>query len=343
MSIREVPSLHLSGVSVLVFSAFLAAVLMTREAEAGVWLSGDDPVVQAQKHKQTPADYMSLFEPNSPWSNAAGTVTAFKISHQFALRASDEQLKTLITDLKRRRIALAIELGILVGSQRCGMAVEGYAMPAAVETAAIHIQKAGGQLDYIAFDEPIWHGSEGKGRAGGGKGGIFCEDSIPALVDQVVPKLVILNKYFPNAVAGDIDPVHGLHPEVIKDVQEFFNLVNQKSPLRLSFYHADIAWAARGWKPYLEELSQALHKQGIRVGVICGGGGSETGGRPASTNDEWVHTAIQRCQDLARDPKIKPDDFIVQSWEPLPTQMLPESNPGSLTYEVDAVAKLSSH
>jgi hypothetical protein len=221
------------------------------------------------------------------------------------------------------------------------MGVEGYGMPAAVETAAIHIQKADGQLDYVAFDEPVWHGHEGKGKTGAGN--TFCSDSVADLVEQIVPKLVILHKYFPNVVVGDIDPVHGLHPEVVKDVEEFADLLNQKSPVRLSFYHADIAWQAKGWRPYLEELSEGLHKRGIRVGIICDGGSAETGGPGARTNEEWVHTAIQRCQDLGADPKIKPDDFIVQSWEPLPTLMLPETNPGSLTYEVAAVSKLSSH
>jgi hypothetical protein len=33
------------------------------------------------------------------------------------------------------------------------------------------------------------------------------------------------------------------------------------------------------------------------------------------------------------------EDFIVQSWEPLPTMMLPESDSGSLTYEVNGISK----
>ncbi len=320
-------------------AALLTAVLASWPADAGVWLAGDDPVVQTQKHKQTPADYMDLFKPQSPWSHAAQRVAAFKISHQFALRASDQQLATVIGDLRRRHIALAIELGVLEGSSRCGMGVEGYGMPAAVETAAIRIKKAGGQLDYVAFDEPIWHGHEGKGRTGAG--GTFCSDSIGELADQIVPKIAILHRYFPNAVFGDIDPVSGLHPEVVGDLTAFFDRLNQVSPVKLSFFQADIAWQAPGWRPYLEALSAGLRQRGISVGVICDGGGSAVKGQQARTNEAWVHTAIQRCQDLARDPQIRPDNFIVQSWEPLPTQMLPESDPGALTYEINAVAELS--
>jgi hypothetical protein len=207
----------------IAFTALALTLCGFAPAQAGpqLWLSGDDPVVQAQKHKQTPADYMDLFRPDSAWSHASQRVAAFKISHQFALRASDQQLATLIGDLRRRHIALAIELGVLEGSSRCGVGVEGYEMPAAVETAAIRIKKAGGQLDYVAFDEPVWHGHEGKGLTGAGR--TFCSDSIADLVDQIVPKIVILHSYFPNAAFGDIDPVSGVHPEVVGDLTAFFD------------------------------------------------------------------------------------------------------------------------
>jgi hypothetical protein len=124
-------------------------------------------------------------------------------------------------------------------------------------------------------------------------------------------------------VFGDIDPIHGLHPEVLQDVTDFFDLLNQKSPVKLSFFHADIAWQTSGWQPYLQRLSAALHQRGIQVGIICDGG-SEVNGREARTNQEWVRTAIQRCQALSADSGIRPDQFVVQSWEPLPTQIFPK-------------------
>jgi hypothetical protein len=44
--------------------------------------------------------------------------------------------------------------------------------------------------------------------------------------------------------------------------------------------------------------------------------------------EAWVSQALQRCHAVAADPKAKPDDFVVQSWQPLPTKMLPETDPG---------------
>ena len=101
------------------------------------------------------------------------------------------------------------------------------------------------------------------------------------------------------------------------------------------FVHADMAWAIPGWQPLLETLAARLHANGMRVGVICDGDANVSG------DEAWVRQALQRCRAVAANPKVKPDDLVVQSWEPLPTKMLPETDPGSLTYEVNAVSKLT--
>jgi hypothetical protein len=52
------------------------------------WLAGEDPVVQQQKHKQVPADYMDLFKPDAPWPTSASQLKVFKISTQMALHGT---------------------------------------------------------------------------------------------------------------------------------------------------------------------------------------------------------------------------------------------------------------
>ena len=102
-----------------------------------------------------------------------------------------------------------------------------------------------------------------------------------------------------------------------------------------AFVHTNMAWAIPAWQPLLENLATRLHASGMRVGVICDGDANVGG------NEAWVSQALQRCRAVDADPKIKPEDFIVQSWEPLPTKMLPETDRGALTYEVDTVSKFS--
>lgn len=306
---------------------------LAQPAAAGdVWLSAIDPVVQKeQKHNDTPKDYMDLFRPDAPWARAASGLRAFKISTQFGLRSTDDQLRTLIDGLKRRHIALAVELAMLVGTERCGITVEGYASPNGVETLARRINKFGGEIDYVAMDEPVWMGHVAKGVTHPEiRGAVRCEDSVADLVDQIVPKVAILREIFPNVQIGDIDPVHGRYPSEIDDLTTFADLFRNKTNIPLSFVHADISWDSN-WQPLLRELAERMHSRGISVGVICNGDAKEL------RNEAWIAQALQRCQTIAADPNIRPDQLIVQSWYPAPTKMLPETEPGALTFEARQV------
>jgi hypothetical protein len=84
----------------------------------------------------------------------------------------------------------------------------------------------------------------------------------------------------------------------------------------------------------MEDMARQAQARGIRFGVICDGDAN------ASDDAAWVRQAVGRCWDVISDRATFLDDLIVQSWEPLPTKMLPETDPGSLTFEANAVSKL---
>jgi hypothetical protein len=327
VSIREVPSVHLRRAGYVAMLAILFYGLARPAAAADIWLSAIDPVVQReQKHNDAPKDYMDLFRPDAPWTTAASGLKAFKISTQFGLRSTDDELSTLVNDLQRRHIGLAIELGILVGTDRCGTTVEGYAAPHAVEVLARRIKKFGGRIDYVAMDEPVWMGHVAKGVTHPEiRGAVRCQDSVADLVEQIAPKVAILREIFPNIQVGDIDPINASTPSEIDDLAQFADLFLKKTTVPLAFVHADISWDTH-WQPLLEALAEHMHKRGIRLGVICNGDPTDV------QNEEWVSKALQRCRTIAADPKIKADDFIVQSWHPVQTKMLPETDPGALTF-----------
>lgn len=304
-------------------------------AATEVWLAGEDPVVQQQKHKQVPADYMDLFKPDAPWSASASRLKVFKISTQIALHGTDQQLHAIIDDLRRRHIALAVEMGLIVGSDSCGKGVEGYGNPNSVEATARHIKSLGGTIDYVAMDEPVWFGHI----FGIGSGGrVGCRYPLPVLADQIVAKIALLRQYFPNIEVGDIEPVNANKwggPQSVADIVTFENLLRQRTGGMPTFVHTDMAWATPGWQPLLENLATRLHANGMRVGVICDGDANVGG------DEAWVRQALQRCQTTVADPRVRPDDLIVQTWEPLPTKMLPETNPAALTYEAVQVLKMA--
>ena len=315
----------------------LLVVTLTRTAAAAnglppqMWLAGEDPVVQKDKHKDQPADYMDMFKSGAPWGTAASGMTAFKVSTQFVLRGTDEELRAVINDLKERHIAFAIEAGLIDGgANECGKAVEGYSNHGSTEVGAKRIKNLGGQIDYIAMDEPVWFGHIAGQLSGGRRG---CQYSLEDLTKQIAGRIAILHRYFPNAQVGDIEPINAKVGGVqsINDIVAFESMLHQKTGVAPAFVHADMGWQIPGWQPLLRNLFAKLRAQGIPVGVICDGD-ANAGGDVAG-----VRQALQRCRDVASNPQTRPDVFIVQSWEPLPTKMLPENDPGSLTYEARQV------
>jgi hypothetical protein len=314
------------------------AALATPALAADVWLSGQDPEAQKNKHLDQPADYMDLFKPDAPWSQAASRLAVFKVGTRFVLHADDAELRTVLDDLKRRHIAFAVELGVLEsgGPGTCGYGVEGYANPTGVESVAKRIKALGGRIDYVAMDEPVWFGHiVDKVAKGGGTG---CRYGLPELAEMAARKIAVLKRYFPDIRIGDIEPITARAvggPQSIDDIVAFEDLLRRKTGVAPAFVHADVAWTFQGWQPLLETLAVRLRASGVRVGIICDGD-ANAGGDAA-----WVRQALQRCQTVAADPKIRPDDLVVQSWEPLPTRMLPETDPGSLTYAARQAEALS--
>jgi hypothetical protein len=310
----------------------LSASVMAQTPSTAIWLGGEDPVVQKDKHKNQPADYMDMFKPNAPWSVAASGLTAFKISTQLVLRGTDEQLRTVIDGLKSHHIALAIELGVLTATDRCGKNTEGYGSPAAVEAVAKRIKSLGGQLDYVAMDEPVTWGHEKTGS--NVQGFNYCHDEVADLADQAAPKIAILQRYFPNVQIGEIDAINSRLPHLASDIIEFIDTLHNKTGLKPAFVHADVAWDSN-WQPMLEDLTRRLCARGVRVGVVFDGDLS------AASDDAWVAQALERYRSITSNLNTKPDDVVFQTWSPRPTHMLPETDPGSLTYEVAAISRLS--
>jgi hypothetical protein len=318
----------------LVFVLMLGCRGIVRAGSPAFWLGGEDPVVQHDKHKEHPADYMDLFKADSPWPVAASGLTAFKISTQFVLRGDEGQLRIVMRELRQRHISLAIEMGVLEGRGpgNCGYHVEGYASPRTVEAVARKIKKLGGQIDLIAMDEPVWYGHIFRTGSGDRVG---CQSSVEEVAEIAASKVRLLRQYFPDIQVGDIEPVNARlgGQRSIDDIIEFVGLLNEKVPGSPVFLHADISWGT-DWQPLLEDLATRLHAKGIHVGVIFDGDADAEG------DEAWVRQALERCKNVAGDPKIDPDDFIIQSWEVLPTKMLPETDPGTLTFETKQIEAL---
>ena len=302
--------------------SFALLLLAGRPAVATeFWFSGEDPVTQKDKHRPGPADYMDLFAPGAPWQRAESRVSVFKFSAQLVLRGTDEMLRTIFAGLRQHHISPAVEMGAVLRGPECGGG-EGYAPPNLVDRVAGRLQRLGLTLDYWDMDEPVWFAHVKSW------GPNTCTYPIGEVAKRVARNVAVMRRYFPAIRVGEADVLAADRiptPELVADYVAFAQAFRQQTGQPLAFFHADVAVRGGGME-VLPPLFRQLHALGIPTGVIIGGTPQD------QSDEEWVAHALQGLRMLEANPATRPDQVVVQSWQPLPDHMLPETQPGSSTF-----------
>jgi len=319
----------------IVIGVLLAWTPIARSAAGSpeVWLSGVPPFVREKAFQESDSDYMNLFKPDAPWSKSAQVVKVFMINGGLVMHQSDDELKAVFSDLKRRHITLAIEMGLLSGKnsaglQACGVGVEGFAAPDNAKVVADRIQKAGGVLAYVAMDEPLWYAHHFSGKNA-------CGWAMEDIARDIVPRVAALRETFPAVQIGDIEPIGTAQPpDWVEEISQWTQVYRKVVGEPLSFFHADVAWNGP-WQQQLPAVKNRMNAAGLKFGIIYDGGGAKE-----ESDDVWTREAEQRFRMVESNPSMIPDHAIIQTWARWPKKMLPESQPGTLT---NLVLKYSSH
>jgi hypothetical protein len=323
---------HLAGSSKNFILIILGLFLSGMPAAAGlntttVWFAPrNQPPIPAP-------DFMNLFQPSAPWLQAASHVQIFKLYPQFVNSASDADLQTVIAGLRQRHIALAIEYGLLnrndpvlcggKGTQ-CGL-VEGFDGEI-LANALARINNLGGNLQYVAMDEPMWFGTYSTEPGA-------PQASISAIAQDIAIQVATVHKYFPNALVGDIEPVAGAGGPTnwIQQITQWANAYKAAVGQPLAFFHTDVAWQGTGWSGQLTALQAFLNAEGIPFGIVYHGDYSDGAVK-------WTTAAEQYFAGIETNPQADPDHAILQTWNPQPLYALPETQPGTMTNLVDRYA-----
>jgi hypothetical protein len=283
--------------------------------------------VRQKMFQESESDYFELFKPDAAWSKSAQHVRVFMINAGLLLRQSDDEVKAVFADLKRRHIALAIEMGLLSGKgpdgkvQECGVGVEGFGAPDTAKVVANSIEKNGGVVDYIAMDEPLWYGHHFKGKNG-------CQWPMERVAQDMVPRIADMRAKFPNVQIGDVEPIGTAQPpDWVQQITEWTHVYQKVTGTRLAFFHADVAWTAPIWQQQFAAVKSRMQADGIKFGVIYDGGGT---GKQES-DELWTQEAEQRFRMVESNPSLIPDHAVFQSWARWPHNMLPETQPGTMT------------
>jgi len=269
------------------------------------------------------SDYFSLFSPTAAWSNAATHVTVFKIYTHMLDLYDDATLRAMLADLKRRHIALAFEWGPLENDGSCAH-TEGFD---AIDSGLHYAQKVrdlGGTLQYVAFDEPFQHASylfTGTGA---------CLWSAQRIAQNAAQSVAKMRTVFPDIIVGDIEvlPDADAPDTWLGAYQQWLDAWTAETGKPFAFFYFDVAWNS-DWKPAAAALARALRARHIPVGQIY------IGDFNAGTDARWVASAEQHTVDVEVGVGLKPDMVDFQSWEPLPSHVLPESDPNAFTYLID--------
>jgi hypothetical protein len=309
---------------------------VSRAASPEIWLGPQElPSLGASA-----VDLMDMFTPDAPWKNAAAHTQVFILQGAFAARATQAQMNTVISDLSRRGIAIAVAVGVMNvphdPPSGCGGLgnVEGYGTVQQAAKIAQSIKAAGGEIKYLVMDEPLYYGHYYTQAPGKGAG---CHSSIQQIVQLIKPTLAVYTQAFPNLAVGEVEPTFFIDGQANwrSDFSSWADAYRAAIGRPLAFIHLDIEWPLRnGMQDALAvyNASQDLRGRGLlgRIGIIY------NGSRQDKTDQSWTQAAREHVLLMEGQNKLRPDQAVFQSWTPNPTHALPESDPNALTSLVGA-------
>jgi hypothetical protein len=285
----------------------------------GIWSDGPAGV----------EDYMKLFTPSAPWSEAASHTKVFKVSNNPVFLAelpgtpSDSQWRQVFADLNRRGIELAIEWGPLT-PEGCGTNMEGFDGETGVRMAN-KIKALGGPLNYIAMDEPF-------------AGALGCNWTPRQTAENALRSIARVRTVFPDVIVGDIEPIPAAQAPAdwLRRYAAWLDAWEEVFGAPLPFVHLDVNWSL-DWVPHVEAVRHEMVSRHIPFGMIYNGYWEDI------TDADWVRDAIAHFTKYETQTEVTPDHVVFQTWDHHPLHALPETSPVAMTYDVDSYFRQRTH
>ncbi|HLO14610.1 MAG TPA: discoidin domain-containing protein [Anaerolineales bacterium] len=256
-------------------------------------------------------DFMQLFSPEAPWQSAASHIQVFKLYGEWvAYKATDAQLKQVVDDLEKRGIALAVEAGPLNAPSDCGQGVEGFAGTQEGLNITHRIKNAGGELSFIALDEPYFfaHFYDGLNA---------CKWEAEKVAAEVGKYIETVKQAFPSVKIGDTEPLAGT--AAAQAYMSWLDTFRKVNGYNLAFLHIDIDWGRPNWADEVIAIEEYGHMINVPVGIIY------TGNPFDKTDEAWISAAGERVKKLELEKNAQPDHILFQSWHDKPDHVLPET------------------
>lgn len=260
-------------------------------------------------------DFIELFKPDAPWSEAAGRVHVFKFYGEWVGYATDTQLKLAVQNAQERGFALAMEFGPL-DAEDCGEGIEGFSGVSYAVSAAKRIKSAGGTLHFLAMDEPYYYGHFYDGPNA-------CHWSAEKIAQEIDQFSKAMKAVFPDILIGDTEALAG--PAGAVQYNEWMDVFQQVNGYPLAFLHMDIDWSRPTWADEMVAIQNHGKTAGVPVGIIYMGNAFDP------SDEEWLSAAGERVKKLEIEKGGVPDHILFQSWNDKPDRVLPETEDFTFT------------
>jgi hypothetical protein len=267
------------------------------------------------------ADYGTLFYASNPaWVALASKVQVYSLNVSHLSIATDAELLRMGGDLRARHIALNITFGGVARQPGDTCAIgEGYETPASVQAFAARLQRLQIRPDIISMDSPLWFGHYDKR---------YCKFPVATLIQRVAANLAVWTSLFPGLSYGDIEPWVEIEddPNWQPEYAALKDGIAVATGVRLSFAHTDTnIYAHPNWASALVAAQAFVHEQGMKYGMIYDGLDTET------SSAQWVADAKARIATMESQMHVIPDTAIIASWYKFPTDVLPPTDPTTLS------------
>jgi hypothetical protein len=302
--------------------ALVHGLAMAEEPERAaplVWFSPLAPAIWSDGPAGV-EDYMKLFTPSAPWSEAASHTKVFLVNDIVFLgdlsgTPSDSQWRQVFADLNRRGIAFAISWGPL-SPEGCGTNMEGFDGDNGVRLAN-KVKALGGTLKYIAMDEPL-------------VGALGCNWTPRQAAENARRSIARVRTVFPDVIVGDIEPVPAAQAPAdwLSRYSAWLDAWKDVFGAPLPFFHLDVNWSL-DWIPHVEAMRHELVSRHIPFGMIYNGYWEDL------ADADWVRDAIAHFTKYETQTGVQPDHVAFEMWDHHPLHALPETSPAAMTYDVD--------
>jgi hypothetical protein len=297
----------------------LTAVSGVRAAEPSaapeIWVTATAQPIKIQPSRTSVRiDAADQWKPDAAWPTVAAHTRVAKLIAGNIENTQQADLRAVIDEVRRRHMALALATGPLVRTLACGPPTESYGGAGETEAILQRIRSAGGDLDYVAMDEPFYYGHLDPGG---------CRLPSAEIARQVAASIASMRRIFPNLKVGDIEVVEADRARVAELVR-WTDDYRAATGERLDFLHADVAWSDLAMRN-LASLAAGLRQRQVLFGIIYDGDADVDG------DVAWMRSALDQVAEIETVLGVHPAAAIFQTWTRYPTRVLPETTPGTLT------------